>query len=310
MYPWDKNPYYGIFVKEQIDGLSKYYNLDYQIMFINGKLGKWQYLQSIFKINNHLKKNHYDLIHIHYGLSGLFSLMNNSTSIPIVLTLHSGDIDERKSKYVQIQITKKVIRKSAQVIILNDEMYDLVIPFNKNLSRIPCGVNTAIFKPLKMAVPAVEKNVTLVFPGSPGRKAKNFPLFKKVVEVLENKYSKTVEYEILENKSREEIAMIFNAADCVVMTSYSEGSPQVIKEAMACNTNIVSTNVGDVEVLLKNVNNAKVVGFDANDLADAVVEVLKFTGNKNGHSELLNQELDEESISRRLFCLYEKTLAR
>lgn len=41
-----------------------------------------------------------------------------------------------------------------------------------------------------------------------------------------------------------------NAVDAILMTSKTEGSPQVIKEAMACNYPIVATDVSDIKYML------------------------------------------------------------
>lgn len=309
MYPWEKNPYYGIFVKEQIEGLTKYFDIEYKVIFINGKHGKQEYLKSVFTVNQELSKNRYDIIHIHYGLSGLFALFRFRKTAPIIVTLHSGDIDPRKSKHVQIFITKQLLKKSAGAIILNEEMYQTAVKFARELVRIPCGVNTDIFKPMPKAASS-PNTLKLVFPGSRNRWAKNFPLFMEVVELLKERQPLPVEYKVLENISRSEIARLFNETDCVLMTSHSEGSPQVIKEAMACNAGIVSTRVGDVDVLLEHVENARVEdSFSPSKLAD---HVLKVTGNRktnrNGREEIFNQQLDEEAVSRRVYAFYQKFL--
>lgn len=306
MFPWKNNPYYGIFVKEQIEGLKKYHPVKDHVIFINGKKGKWHYLSSIFTINFHFLFNSYDIVHIHYGLSGLFALFNPFIRTPLVTTLHSGDIDVRKAKYVQIFITKLLLRKTHHVIILNEEMKQIVQGINPNFDRIPCGVDTEVFQPkiLKQKSTCTQK-LHLVFPGSPERKAKNFPLFQEVIKCLSDLHHKIIEYSVIENKTRSEVAEMFNTTDCIVLTSLSEGSPQVIKEAMACNANIVATNVGDVNVLLKNVTNARVIdNFNPEEIAQAIIEVIKYSGARQGRDEIFQQNLDEKSISSRVYDTY------
>lgn len=306
MYPWKNNPYYGIFVKEQIEGLKKYHSVKDHLVFINGRKGKWNYLASIFTINFHLLFHSYDIIHIHYGLSGLFALFNPFIRTPIITTLHSGDIDKKKAKYIQIFITKLLLRKTHHVLILNEEMKQIVERFNPKYDRIPCGVDTEVFKP--NSLPRKTNNsskIHLVFPGSPDRKAKNFPLFQEVVKCLSDVHGLEVAYSVIENKSRSEVAEMFNTTDCIVLTSFSEGSPQVIKEGMACNANIVATNVGDVSVLLRGIQNARVVNtLDAKEISKAIVEVINYSGPTQGREEIFHQMLDEKSISDRVFKIY------
>lgn len=310
MFPVKENPYYGIFVQEQINGLHKNYNIDYEVYFIKGMKGKWHYLISIFKINSLLRKKTFDLIHVHYGISGMFLLLNPFIKTPVIMTLHSGEIDTRKRNYVQIFITKLILSKCTWVIILNNEMREIVRKYNSNMSIIPCGVNTDIFKPSQTSKLDISKTEKLIlFPGSRKRIEKNYKFFNEIVQELEHRYSLKLKVQELVGFSREEVAAIFNEVDCVLMTSYSEGSPQVIKEAMACNATIVSTKVGDVDILLKQVKNAIVIdSWDKTEFSDKIYNLLNDTGVKNGRDEIFAQQLDEVSLSKRLYKLYKHIL--
>lgn len=309
MYPWVKNPYYGIFVREQIEGLKKHFTLDEKVYFINGRKNRLSYLISIFSINFHLLLNKYDIIHVHYGLSGLFAIFNPFIKTPIIVTLHSGDIDPKKSKFVQIFLTKVLLRKTAKTIILNEDMRHSIEGISRQYSRIPCGVNTEVFKPENANMTHSGSNNLIIFPGSDKRKEKNFPLFLEVMTILRKEYKVTVQFEKLENRSREEVCTLFNKSQCVLLTSYSEGSPQVIKEAMACNANIVSTNVGDVNVLLRDVNNAHVVdNFNGEQIARKVHDLILNKHKANGRQVLFKEGLDERSISKKIHNLYKEVL--
>ena len=75
MFPIESHSYYGIHVKEQIDSLKKEFFLNAIIHFINGKNSKLNYLYSVIKANYLIFKEKVDIIHIHYGLSGIFLLI-------------------------------------------------------------------------------------------------------------------------------------------------------------------------------------------------------------------------------------------
>ena len=99
MYPVNCHKYYGIHVKEQIDSLTD--TISGEVIFINAfENGKIEYLKSIFGIFRKLKSSHYDYIHIHYGISGLFLLLYRP-DIKIFLTLHGGDILPEQKNYIQ-----------------------------------------------------------------------------------------------------------------------------------------------------------------------------------------------------------------
>jgi glycosyltransferase involved in cell wall biosynthesis len=87
----------------------------------------------------------------------------------------------------------------------------------------------------------------------------------------------------LENMPQTELASIYSAADVLALGSSREGWPNVILEAMACGTPVVSTDVGGVgEMVTAPVVGLLVSGRDEADYADALVQVLAHCRDRAG----------------------------
>lgn len=106
--------------------------------------------------------------------------------------------------------------------------------------------------------------------------------------------------------SRIEVATLYQNADLMIMTSISEGSPQVVKEAMACNLPVISTNVGDVAHLLENVKNSAVANkMDAEELAFLAYQSLnnQISG-IDGREKIFQMLLNDQSIAQKIYNIY------
>lgn len=310
MYPTRANPVAGIFVKEQVEDISRALKKSFDVFFINAIYrGNLQYLLSMLKIPALIRRKKYDIIHIHYGLSGLFLLFFRPRA-RIFLTLHGADIMRQQKKHIQIWVTKRIIPKVDKVFILNREMEEIVKPLNPNYEMLPCGVNVDFFKPAEFGQ-AMQHTKTIIFSNDPGRTVKNFPLFEKTIELLRRKSKFNIEYRCIHNLSREQVRDLYNSADCLLMTSISEGSPQVVKEAMSCNLPVVSVPVGDVSVITASVPHCHVSkGHDAEELCNLVLAVLE-TDVQAAHlirEAFIEKEMyDNHSITQRLVENYEST---
>lgn len=305
MYPHPKGVYYGIFVKEQIESLHKYHNIKSDIFFVKGFKSKVNYILSIWKIRRLIKKNHYDLIHIHYGLTGLFLLLGKKISIPVLITLHGGDILKEYKKYLQVFLTKKIIKKANYVITLNNEMYKIVTDLNCSTQIIPCAVNTHLFYSNRIKEKHNEP-LKIIFASYKYRAVKNYPLFAEVISILRKTYDMNIEEIELAYMSREEVRKCMQTSDLLLLTSFAEGSPQVIKEAMACNLPIVSTNIGDVKRLLSGVKNCAVSNsFQPEELASLALKALsdEIPGVKSSE-KIKDLKIDEESIANQIYEVY------
>lgn len=307
MYPDEARPYNGIFVYEQVEAIRRWHpDVMVDVCFIDGSKGKMEYLKSILYVNRKISKGNYDLVHIHYGLSGLFMLLPCHKKVKSVVTFHGCDIQPQgDGGKLTRWISRQVSRRCDCCIILNKGMKKIVDMCNKNNFIIPCSVDCDTFRPT-MTRP---KNRTpkIVFPSKRNYHVKNYPLFADVLSILCNKYGMQCEEVELSDFTRQQIAEIFNEADLMLMTSRSEGSPQVVKEAMACNLPVVSTPVGDVHELLEGVKNCYVSEkHDAEELASLVAKSLSHKGEGiTGSEKIKAMHLDSKSISDRIYKLYQ-----
>ena len=115
----------------------------------------------------------------------------------------------------------------------------------------------------------------------------------------------------LKGYSRSEINRLMCAANSMLMTSKTEGSPQVIKEAMACGCPIVSVDVGDVAERVEGVEGCYVISSrEPKDLAEALKKVLKFDGRTHGRERIIEQGLTNEQVARRIIEIYEGIIGK
>ncbi|WP_377145206.1 glycosyltransferase family 4 protein [Mucilaginibacter lutimaris] len=309
MYPSASYTYNGIHVKEQIDYLTKNYPLEKDIYFIDGGHSKINYFKSIFRANHLIKKTDYDVVHVHFGLSGLFLLVNPFLKTPVVLTIHGSDINSPKHFGLMRLVTKMIIPLVDRVIILNDKMLSKLSSQREKLVKIPCGINIDQFDSERIND---GKKFVIGFPGNKDREVKNYPLFREIVTSVA---ARGVQVETVEfhNMTRAEVALNLSRLDCLLMTSHSEGSPQIIKEAMAGGVPIISANVGDVELVISDVENCCVI--NTYDPGDYIDEIMKLTALEpqqritNGKHKLSLLGFDQQSVCSKVYELY-RSLAK
>jgi glycosyltransferase involved in cell wall biosynthesis len=109
--------------------------------------------------------------------------------------------------------------------------------------------------------------------------------------------------------TRTQVNLYLNAADCLLLYSSSEGSPQLIKEAMACNCPVVSTDVGDVKWVIGETNGCYITSFETGDVAGKLIDALEFTrslGRTNGRNRITALGLDSRSVALKLMEVYSK----
>ncbi|PRY90879.1 glycosyltransferase family 4 protein [Mongoliibacter ruber] len=276
MYPIDKKPYFGIFIKEQILELKKGYEFDYKVHLINGlHKSKFEYIKSILQVPKLIRSFKPDVIHVHYGISGLFLLFYKPT-VPVYLTLHGCDFLDHGDNRLQVWLSKAVARRVDKIYVQNSQMLEVGKQINNNIEILTCGVDTDFFKPDLINEYQESEKVKIVFPSDPSRSEKNYGLYNDTIKVLEENHGYKVEKSSVHNMTREEVRTMLSQADCLLMTSISEGSPQVVKEALSCGLPVVSVDVGNVGEMIEGIPSCFLSkNHDAFELAGLLVKSIE-----------------------------------
>jgi glycosyltransferase involved in cell wall biosynthesis len=259
-----------------------------------------------------------DLIHAHYGFCGWLARLQRRR--PVVVSfmgsdlLGSPDPTGRISRLSQLEVqaNRWLARLADAVIVKSAEMAELVAPVPAHV--IPNGVDPRLFRP----IPPAEARAALdwppgrryvLFPGSPANPRKNFPLAKAAVEHAATRLGEPIELVPLGGVAPDRVGLYMNACDVMTMTSYLEGSPNVVKEAMACDLPVVAVVVGDVPELLAGVKHCAICPRDPAALGVALEQVLRDGQRTNGRLALQRLRLDLDSVARQVIRIYEDVLA-
>jgi glycosyltransferase involved in cell wall biosynthesis len=291
--------HFSPFVAEQMQAI-KGHGIHVDTYGIVGK-GLWGYLNNIKGLKQKIIEFKPDLIHAHYGLSGLCANLQRQT--PVVTTYHGSDI--HCGGWV-LKLSQLAIKLSAYNIFISKKLKDLSGTHKSNVSILPCGIDIEAIHdiPREEAKRKMNRQNTFVlFSGSFTNDVKNPSLAKEAMK-------KVPEAELVELKgyTRQEVNLLMNAADCLLMTSYREGSPQVIKEAMACGTPIVSVDVGDVKDVISETEGCYIAERNSDDIADKIRMALSFKGKTKGRQRIIDLGLSNDLVAKRLLEIYKEVL--
>jgi teichuronic acid biosynthesis glycosyltransferase TuaC len=291
------------FITEQVQQIKKF-GVEIVIFSIIGK-GFLGYLKNLPKLKKSIRSFRPDLIHAHSGMSALLSGLQ--FNVPVVVTYHGSDVNNSR-----LRIFTRLSMLLTQVHIVVSEPMKQILN-RKAIHTIPCGVDKEIFYPRSYhecrSLLRWESNKTRVlFSSAFSNPVKNAPLALSCIEAIDKEPFELVE---LKNKSREDVALMMNAADVCLMTSFSEGSPQFIKEAMSCGVPIVSTPVGDVNILLDGLEGCFICSYDVAHIAENLLNAVEFR-NVNGFTKapqrIIDLKLSNEDVAEKIIEIYNSIL--
>ena len=288
------------FIVEQAEALKRL-GCEVEYFGLKGK-GLKGYLKNLPSLKKKIKAWKPDVVHAHYGLSGL--LANLQHRVPVVTTYHGSDINDSKAR----RFSLFAMRLSAWNIFVSSKTLEIAQP-KKKFTLQPCGIDLSELQLTERQVARQRLKLDnakkyVLFAGAFDNTVKNAPLAKEAVELLN---CSNVELLELKGYSREEVTLLMCAADALLMTSFTEGSPQVIKEAMACGCPLVSVDVGDVKERIAGVEGCYVAETrNAEELSGLLRNALAFEGRTKGREKIIADGLDNCQVAEKLMEVYRK----
>lgn len=272
------------------------------------------YLRSTRELRKQVRKESCDVIHAHYSFCGWVSVLA-MTGLPVVISFMGDDalgtpnsrgVLTRKSRL--LVLLGKALQPFVRAIITKSPNLQATV-YRKSVSHlIPNGVRMEqfSFEPngFRKELGLDENKRYVLFLGSPEDPNKNSRLAREAVELIGRD---DVEFLAPYPVPHDDVAKYLNSVDVVTLCSFSEGSPNVVKEAMACNRCIVTTDVGDTATVIEGTAGCHVASYETADFADKIQQALTFAEQErftNGRQAIINKGLDAASIAQRLIKVY------
>lgn len=287
--------YVAPFIYEQMQGLTTL-GCEFRICFVEGG-GAKSYMKAWHNIRKAIQEYQPDLIHAHYGLCGVVA--NMQRKVPVVCTYHGSDINEKNVR----KLSMIAVRLSRYNIFVSQKLYDIAgSPTNSIV--IPCAVDVNHFRPMDMQACRKQlgmdaNKMYILFSKEFADEVKNYPLAKAAVDGL-NCGAELLEFY---GYTREQVPWLYNAVDCGLLTSFTEGSPQFVKEAIACGCPVVSTDVGDAKEVMDGVENSYICTYETDDVIQKLQKAIAIGHLQETH---LSQKYIHENIVKQLFEIYQQ----
>lgn len=289
------------FVREQGEALRNL-GADVQYFAVVGK-GAKGYLSNYKRLRAAIKAFQPDLIHAHFGLCGALCVLQSK--VPVVITCHNGETLSRLSNI----ISSLAIQRAKHTICVAQHIYDKLYFKPKHYTIKPCGIEIADIVDKATAQDAMQlpkDKINILFGGAFSNLRKNVALAHAALEIVNREDINLIE---MRGFNREQVTQLFCGCDMLLLPTKSEGSPQVLKEAMAYNCPVVATDVADIAYLLDGVSNSYVTSFDPEDVADKIQQVIACSERTNGRERIMQLKLVNNQVAETILAIYESILS-
>ena len=313
VWPSDTKPDLVPFLVEQVRSLKEN-GVEIEIFPFYGKANPIRYVWYWLVFHYKCLFNRYDLIHAQFGQSGIVAW---PTSSPLVVTFHGSDLQgwvgsngiySRAGRLMQ-KMSAVVAQFACQIIVVSEHLLHYLPP-DLSVNLIPCGIDLQLFHPMpqlearkQLALPL--DKFLILFVGDPSNPIKRFSLAQQAFELL--KESLDAVLVVAMDIPHDQMPVYMNACDALALTSWHEGSPTVVKEALACNLPIVSVNVGDVYQRVGEIPGCIICADDSvRSVAEGLLHVARGGRLRNADSAVKNLSLD--NVSKEIIKVYQAAI--
>jgi len=280
-------------------------------------------LRNLRRLKREIKMYHPQIVHAHYGTMTAAIAVFAIDHERLIITFRGDDLLGTPNPGLYWRIRERIggwlsqwaATYATTIITVSENLRQaLPVSLQQKVAVLPNGVDYEVFRTLdktearfQLGWDTTTKVITFNASSGSNQKVKNIKLAQATIDLLGQKLER-VRLHALSNSRREEVNLVLNASDCLIVTSLHEGSPNIVKEAMACNLPIVTVPCGDVVERLKNVQPGAICPYDENELAKEIFKILKSGQRSNGREQLIIQGLDAANIAKRLGQIYQRAL--
>jgi len=278
-----------------------------------GKKKRWDLLPLFYRLFVHLKKIRPQILHGYMEVPNLLCLlMGKILGVKVVWGVRSSYMNLSEYSWTDRWLSKLAVwfSRIPDLIISNSyagKEYSIQSGFpSENITVINNGIDINKYHPNRMVGNKLRESCRIddnqLFVGMVGRldPIKDHATFiKAAVLIVEQnpsvrfvligsgdaEYKKGIERMINENKLSKKVCLIehlddmvaaYNSLDISCLSSYGEGFPNTLAEAMACGIPVVTTDVGDAKHIIGDAGIVVPVG-DHNGLAAGILKIAAMT---------------------------------
>jgi glycosyltransferase involved in cell wall biosynthesis len=315
IYPTEDRPHKGTFVKSQVDSLVAA-GVEVEILHPQPGPVLLRYLWTIGQVWQKTRTKQFDIVNGHYGQWCLFARLQWHT--PVVATFLGSDLlgvpldygKYSKLHALNARISRWLCGRVDAAIVQSEEMRRAV--GRGSIFLVPNGVDFELFRPIARAEARAalgwdQDRYYVLFGNNPAIPLKGFKLGQAAIERLQAK-GVAVELVVANGLPQTKVVQYINASNALILPSLCEGSPSIVKEAMACNIPVVATAVGDVAEVIGQTQGCSVCTQDPDDLAAGIERALQHTGSTTGRSDI--SHLECSVVAKQVIAVYDAVLQK
>lgn len=289
LWPTEAKPYSGTWVRDQVAALE-ILGVQCDVVWDIDGGGVLPYLRLRRAMRRRMETKTYDIVHAHYGFTGIVAA--SQRKVPVVVTFHGTDVlgrsyakpFRRAFGWVEQRLSRVLARNVARAVVVSPLMRRVLKAPEATI--IPMGIDLDRFIQVSKDEARQRLNLDLdaklvIFVADPDLRLKRFDLACEAMARVQSVLP-LARLIAVHHRSHDDVALFMNAADALILTSHTEGSPTVVKEAMACDLPVVSVDVGDVKEQIVGVEPSYVCDANSKSLAEALLNVLRSTQRSNG----------------------------
>ena len=299
-----------IFVRRQVESLRRE-GVEVSAFYFTSRTSPIRVLQEWRRLRTRIKETRPHVLHAHYG-TATSALCALAATIPLVITFRGDDLNfQPEARWVRFALGHVLSQLSALrssiTLCVSARLRQRLWWRKQNALVVPSGVDMDMFRPqpkeeCRDLLGWHRTEPIVLFNAGWDPATKGLDIVRAAVKVAEQRIGPVRLVVTSSNVAPDQMPLYLNAADCLVLASFREGSPNIIKEALACNLPIVSVDVGDVPERLRGVHPSRIVAREPYQIGCALAEILNLGQRSNGREAV--QDCSETKIAAIIATAY------